>query len=222
MPEANSNGAGGFDLSSLSSVLQNEDTMRQLRQMAESMGLGTQLDGVLNQIQAAPAEPSRPEGSEPGYDGQNENTQRYTDGPVSIPVSGAQPPGNRMNGGNGYNRGPRNPQSNGHSSRNNGNTGFSGSQNGQGTAGENSDSLSAGLNSLLSNPAALAQLGKVMQAMNNRGPEYTFLSSLKPLLRPEKASKVDQALQIMQMMQALQMVGGNNGAMRLPGLLGFK
>ena len=55
MPETNPQ--GGFDLSSLSSVLQNEDTLRQLRQMAESMGLGAQLEGALNQMQQSTSPP---------------------------------------------------------------------------------------------------------------------------------------------------------------------
>lgn len=237
MPEANTNGAGGFDLSSLSSVLQNEDTMRQLRQMADSMGLGAQLEGALNQMQSGSA-PADTSANHPGNslsDGhtQNENGQ----GSVNIPVSGAgQPSVNHMNNGNGSGRNNNgynnnytyNQQNNGRSNRNNGNNSFIPNHNGgNGNTEGNNYNLPAGLNSLLSNPTALAQLGRVMQAMNNRGPEYAFLNSLKPLLRPEKAPKVDQALQIMQMMQALQMVGGNNGTglsglMGLPGLLGLK
>lgn len=198
MPETNPQ--GGFDLSSLSSVLQNEDTLRQLRQMAESMGLGAQLEGALNQMQQSTSPPAdNPNPSvQPNGSGQN-----FSD---SIPVFGNNGSGNNRN--NSYNNGLG--QQNNNRNRNNGGNG------GSGTAG----GIPPGLSSLLSNPTALAQLGRVMQAMNNRGPEYTFLSSLKPLLRPEKASKVDQALQIMQMMQALRMVGGSNGA-GLSGLMGL-
>lgn len=208
MPETNPQ--GGFDLSSLSSVLQNEDTLRQLRQMAESMGLGAQLEGALNQMQQStspPAENPNPS-SQPNGSGQN-----FSD---SIPVFGNNGSGNNRN--NSYNNGLG--QQNNNRNRNNGGNGYApqnnGGNGGSGTAG----GIPPGPNSLLPNPAALAQLGRVMQAMNNRGPEYTFLSSLKPLLRPEKAPKVDQALQIMQMMQALRMVGGSNGS-GLSGLMGL-
>ena len=201
MPETNPQ--GGFDLSSLSSVLQNEDTLRQLRQMAESMGLGAQLEGALNQMQQSTSPPAE----NPNPSGQpNGSGQSFSD---SIPVFGNNANnGNVGSRNNGYNSSLG--QQSGNRSRNNGGNG------GSGTAG----GIPPGLSSLLSNPTALAQLGRVMQAMNNRGPEYTFLSSLKPLLRPEKASKVDQALQIMQMMQALRMVGGSNGA-GLSGLMGL-
>lgn len=208
MPETNPQ--GGFDLSSLSSVLQNEDTLRQLRQMAESMGLGAQLEGALNQMQqntSPPADNPNPS-VQPNGSGQN-----FSD---SIPVFGNNGSGNNRN--NSYNNGLG--QQNNNRNRNNGGNGYApqnnGGNGGSGTAG----GIPPGLNSLLPNPTALAQLGRVMQAMNNRGPEYTFLSSLKPLLRPEKAPKVDQALQIMQMMQALRMVGGSNGS-GLSGLMGL-
>lgn len=213
MPETNPQ--GGFDLSSLSSVLQNEDTLRQLRQMAESMGLGAQLEGALNQMQQStspPAENPNPS-SQPNGSGQN-----FSD---SIPVFGNNGSGNNRN--NSYNNGLG--QQNNNRNRNNGGNGYAPQQNNgsNGSNGGNSGTVAGmppGLSSLLSNPTALAQLGRVMQAMNNRGPEYTFLSSLKPLLRPEKAPKVDQALQIMQMMQALRMVGGSNGS-GLSGLMGL-
>ena len=58
-----------------------------------------------------------------------------------------------------------------------------------------------------------------MQAMNQQGPEYLFLKSLKPLLRPEKGPRVDQAMQIMQMIKALESVDGS-GLSALTGLLG--
>lgn len=212
MPETNPQ--GGFDLSSLSSVLQNEDTLRQLRQMAESMGLGAQLEGALNQMQQS----ANPPADNPNPSVQpNGSGQSFSD---SIPVFGNNANnGNVGNRNNGYNSGS-NQQSN-NRNRNNSGNGYAPQNNG--SNGGNSGTTAGmppGLNSLLSNPAALAQLGRVMQAMNNRGPEYTFLSSLKPLLRPEKASKVDQALQIMQMMQALRMVGGSNGS-GLSGLMGL-
>lgn len=208
MPETNPQ--GGFDLSSLSSVLQNEDTLRQLRQMAESMGLGAQLEGALNQMQQSTSPPAE----NPNPSGQpNGSGQSFSD---SIPVFGNNGSGNNRN--NSYNNGLG--QQNNNRNRNNGGNGYApqnnGGNGGSGTAG----GIPPGLNSLLPNPAALAQLGRVMQAMNNRGPEYTFLSSLKPLLRPEKAPKVDQALQIMQMMQALRMAGGSNSA-GLSGLMGL-
>lgn len=219
MPEANTNGSGGFDLSSLSSVLQNEDTMRQLRQMADSMGLGAQLEGALGQMQSAAQ----------GSSGMN---QPHPENDPNFSGMG-QPSGNNRK--DGYNNPAANPQQNGsrnnRNNRNNpspnGSGGNSGNNPGRTPAGGNNGGIPDGLSSLFSNPTALAQLGRVMQAMNNRGPEYAFLSSLKPLLKPEKAPKVDQALQIMQMMQALQMVGGSNGAglsglMNLPGLLGLK
>ena len=207
MPETNPQ--GGFDLSSLSSVLQNEDTLRQLRQMAESMGLGAQLEGALNQMQQSTSPPA--ENPNPNGSGQN-----FSD---SIPVFGNNANnGNVGNRNNGYNSSLG--QQSGNRSRNNGSNGSNGGNSGNSGNSGTTAGMPPGLNSLLSNPTALAQLGRVMQAMNNRGPEYTFLSSLKPLLRPEKASKVDQALQIMQMMQALRMVGGSNGA-GLSGLMGL-
>ena len=216
MPETNPQ--GGFDLSSLSSVLQNEDTLRQLRQMAESMGLGAQLEGALNQMQQSASPPA--DNPNPSVQ-PNGSGQSFSD---SIPVFGNNANnGNVGSRNNGYNSGLG--QQSGNRSRNNGGNGYAPQQNNgsNGSNGGNSGTTAGmppGLNSLLSNPTALAQLGRVMQAMNNRGPEYTFLSSLKPLLRPEKASKVDQALQIMQMMQALRMVGGSNGA-GLSGLMGL-
>ena len=62
-----------------------------------------------------------------------------------------------------------------------------------------------------------------MQAMNQQGPEYIFLKSLKPLLRPEKGPRVDQAIQIMQMVKALETVegGGLSGLSGLFGQLGL-
>ena len=212
MPETNPQ--GGFDLSSLSSVLQNEDTLRQLRQMAESMGLGAQLEGALNQMQQSTSPPA--DNPNPSVQ-PNGSGQSFSD---SIPVFGNNANnGNVGNRNNGYNSGS-NQQSN-NRNRNNSGNGYAPQNNG--SNGGNSGTAAGmppGLSSLLSNPTALAQLGRVMQAMNNRGPEYTFLSSLKPLLRPEKASKVDQALQIMQMMQALRMAGGSNGS-GLSGLMGL-
>ena len=219
MPETNPQ--GGFDLSSLSSVLQNEDTLRQLRQMAESMGLGAQLEGALNQMQPSTSPPA--DNPNPSVQ-PNGSGQSFSD---SIPVFGNNANnGNVGSRNNGYNSSLG--QQSGNRSRNNGGNGYAPQQNNgsNGSNGGNSGNsgtaagMPPGLNSLLSNPTALAQLGRVMQAMNNRGPEYTFLSSLKPLLRPEKASKVDQALQIMQMMQALRMAGGSNGA-GLSGLMGL-
>ena len=210
MPETNPQ--GGFDLSSLSSVLQNEDTLRQLRQMAESMGLGAQLEGALNQMQQNAGPPIE----NPNPSGQQSGGQNFSD---SIPVFGNN--GNNGNSGSrsgGYNSGFS--QQNNNRNRNNSGNGYAPQNNGGNGGSGASAAVPPGLNSLLSNPAALAQLGRVMQAMNNRGPEYTFLSSLKPLLRPEKAPKIDQALQIMQMMQALRMVGGSNGA-GLSGLMGL-
>lgn len=204
MPETNPQ--GGFDLSSLSSVLQNEDTLRQLRQMAESMGLGAQLEGALNQMQQSTSPPT--ENPNPNGSGQN-----FSD---SIPVFGNNGNGNNRN--NSYNSGYN--QQNNNRNRNNSGNGYAPQNNGGNGGSGVAAGVPPGLNSLLSNPAALSQLGRVMQAMNNRGPEYTFLSSLKPLLRPEKAPKVDQALQIMQMMQALRMVGGSNGS-GLSGLMGL-
>ena len=169
MPETDN-----FDLSSLASILQNEDTLRSLRQMAGAMGMENQLEGALqnlSQSQAASgnsnsAPPSHPH---PAHRQENHHQPNHQ----NVAQSQAQP---------------------------------------DNAAGMN-------LNSLLSNPALLRTLSSVMQAMNQQGPEYLFLKSLKPLLRPEKAPRVDQAMQIMQMVKALESVEGG-GLSGLAGLLG--
>ncbi len=154
----------GFDMSSLASILQNEDTMRSLRQMAGAMGMGEQLEGALQNLsQTSSADSPAPAA-----------VQRQENHPPSRPQDFTAAPEN--------------------------------------TSGMN-------LNSLLSNPALLRTLSSVMQAMNQQGPEYLFLKSLKPLLRPEKGPRVDQAMQIMQMIKALESVDGS-GLSALTGLLG--
>ena len=154
----------GFDMSSLASILQNEDTMRSLRQMADAMGMGDQLEGAL----------------------QNFSQTSSADSPAPAAVQRQQAPVSS-----------RLPEI---------------------TAAPDSNS-GMNLNSLLSNPALLRTLSSVMQAMNQQGPEYLFLKSLKPLLRPEKGPRVDQAMQIMQMIKALESVDGG-GLSALTGLLG--
>jgi hypothetical protein len=143
MPE----NSGNFDIGAL---LQNEDTVRQLKQMAESLGLGAQLDGALQQMQGTPPppEPNR----EPHHEPTHEPNREPNHEPHHEPAAEMPP----------------------------------------------------GISQLLRDPAAMAKLGRIMQAMNERGPEYTFLRSLKPLLRPEKGPRVDQALQMMQLLHAME------------------
>ena len=153
-----------LNMSDLSAMLQNEDTLHQLREMAGQMGLGSQLENALQNMQ--PSAPRQNPSQQP-----NKNS----------------------------------------------------SKNGK-TSTASAPDLPPAVNNLLSNPAAIAQLGQVMQAMNQKGPEYALLSSLKPLLRPERSARIDQALQIMQMMQALRATGSGNGLsalMGLPGLMGM-
>ena len=169
MPETDN-----FDLSSLASILQNEDTLRSLRQMAGAMGMENQLESALqnlSQSQAASGNSNSAPPAHPQPDHRQENHHQPNHQNVS--QSQSQP---------------------------------------DNAAGMN-------LNSLLSNPALLRTLSSVMQAMNQQGPEYHFLKSLKPLLRPEKAPRVDQAMQIMQMVKALESVEGG-GLSGLAGLLG--
>ena len=167
----------GFDLSNLASILQNEDTLRSLRQMAGAMGMENQLEGALqnlSQSQASASDTGAAASTASAHHQQDHPRENYPrenhPGHSQIPVPS------------------------------------------DGSAGLN-------LNSLLSNPALLRTLSSVMQAMNQQGPEYLFLKSLKPLLRPEKAPRVDQAMQIMQMVKALESVEGG-GLSGLAGLLG--
>lgn len=154
----------GFDMSSLGSILQNEDTMRSLRQMAGAMGMGDQLEGALQNLsQTSSADSPAPAAAQRQENPELPRLPDFTAAPDS-------------------------------------------------SAGMN-------LNSLLSNPALLRTLSSVMQAMNQQGPEYLFLKSLKPLLRPEKGPRVDQAMQIMQMIKALESVDGG-GLSALTGLFG--
>ena len=174
----------GFDLSNLASILQNEDTLRSLRQMAGAMGMENQLEGALQNLSQSQASASdtgaaastasaQQDHPRAGKDRENYPRENHP-GHSQIPVPS------------------------------------------DGSAGLN-------LNSLLSNPALLRTLSSVMQAMNQQGPEYIFLKSLKPLLRPEKGPRVDQAIQIMQMVKALETVegGGLSGLSGLFGQLGL-
>ena len=123
----------------LLSLLQNEDTLRMLRQTADGLGLGGQLEGALQ-------------------------------GALQPPSSSAAPPP------------------------------------------EEKPERDAGLN-----PEMLKMVSALMQAMRLSGkgsPETSFLKSLKPLLRPEKSAKIDQALQMIQLMGIMNALGKNG----IPGL----
>lgn len=123
----------------LMSILQNEDTLRMLRQTADGLGLGGQLEGALQ-------------------------------GALQPLSSSAAPPPEEK------------PESD------------------------------AGLN-----PEMLKMVSALMQAMRLSGkgsPETSFLKSLKPLLRPEKSAKIDQALQMIQLMGIMNALGKNG----IPGL----
>ena len=186
----------GFDLSNLASILQNEDTLRSLRQMAGAMGMENQLEGALQNLSQSQAS-----ASDTGAAASTASAHHQQDHPRENYPRESYPRENY----------PREnyPRENhpGHSQI---------SVPSDGSAGLN-------LNSLLSNPALLRTLSSVMQAMNQQGPEYIFLKSLKPLLRPEKRPRVDQAMQIMQMVKALETVegGGLSGLSGLFGQLGL-
>lgn len=127
----------------LLSLLQNEDTLRMLRQTADGLGLGGQLEGAL---------------------------QGTLQGALQTPSSSAVPPP------------------------------------------EEKPERDAGLN-----PEMLKMVSALMQAMRLSGkgsPETSFLKSLKPLLRPEKSAKIDQALQMIQLMGIMNALGKNG----IPGL----
>ena len=127
----------------LLSLLQNEDTLRMLRQTADGLGLGGQLEGAL---------------------------QGTLQGTLQPPASSAAPPP------------------------------------------EEKPERDAGLN-----PEMLKMVSALMQAMRLSGkdsPETSFLKSLKPLLRPEKSAKIDQALQMIQLMGIMNALGKNG----IPGL----
>lgn len=127
----------------LLSLLQNEDTLRMLRQTADGLGLGGQLEGAL---------------------------QGGLQGALQTPSSSAAPPP------------------------------------------EEKPERDAGLN-----PEMLKMVSALMQAMRLSGkdsPETSFLKSLKPLLRPEKSAKIDQALQMIQLMGIMNALGKNG----IPGL----
>lgn len=127
----------------LLSLLQNEDTLRMLRQTADGLGLGGQLEGAL---------------------------QGTLQGALQAPSSSAAPPP------------------------------------------EEKPERDAGLN-----PEMLKMVSALMQAMRLSGkgsPETSFLKSLKPLLRPEKSAKIDQALQMIQLMGIMNALGKNG----IPGL----
>lgn len=186
----------GFDLSNLASILQNEDTLRSLRQMAGAMGMENQLEGALqnlSQSQASASDTGAAASTASAHHQQDHPRENY---PRESYPRESYPRENY-------------PREN-HPSH---------SQipvPSDGSAGLN-------LNSLLSNPVLLRTLSSVMQAMNQQGPEYIFLKSLKPLLRPEKGPRVDQAMQIMQMVKALETVegGGLSGLSGLFGQLGL-
>ena len=125
---------GGFDLQSL---LQDEDTVRQLRQMAGSMGLSDKLEEALRGQGAGKAPP---------------------------------PP-----------------------------------------APPDAPSIS---------PQMVAAVAKVAKAMQAEGPETRFLQSLGPLLRPERRPKVQEAAQMLRMVQALEALGENGLQNLLSGLSG--
>lgn len=186
----------GFDLSNLASILQNEDTLRSLRQMAGAMGMENQLEGALqnlSQSQASASDTGAAASTASAHHQQDHPRENY---PRENYPRESYPRENY-------------PRENhpGHSQI---------PVPSDGSAGLN-------LNSLLSNPALLRTLSSVMQAMNQQGPEYIFLKSLKPLLRPEKGPRVDQAMQIMQMVKALETVegGGLSGLSGLFGQLGL-
>ena len=127
----------------LLSLLQNEDTLRMLRQTADGLGLGGQLEGAL---------------------------QGTLQGALQPPSSSAAPPP------------------------------------------EEKPERDAGLN-----PEMLKMVSALLQAMRLSGkdsPETSFLKSLKPLLRPEKSAKIDQALQMIQLMGIMNALGKNG----IPGL----
>lgn len=135
----------------LLSLLQNEDTLRMLRQTADGLGLGGQLEGALQgTLQDA--------------------LQGTLQGALQTPSSSAAPPP------------------------------------------EEKPERDAGLN-----PEMLKMVSALMQAMRLSGkgsPETSFLKSLKPLLRPEKSAKIDQALQMIQLMGIMNALGKNG----IPGL----
>lgn len=137
---------GGFDLSA---ILQNEETVQQLRQMAGSMGLSDKLEEVLSQ-------------------------QRTSGAASSAPRQAPSPPPSRPKTG------------------------------GQGKNGEPAGQLPL-------SPQMIAAIAKIAQAMNQEGPETRFLQSLGPLLKPERRPKVDEAVQILRMVQAFQSVEGAGG-----------
>ena len=131
----------------LLSLLQNEDTLRMLRQTADGLGLGGQLEGALQGT-----------------------LQGGLQGGLQPPSSSAAPPP------------------------------------------EEKPERDAGLN-----PEMLKMVSALMQTMRLSGkdsPETSFLKSLKPLLRPEKSAKIDQALQMIQLMGIMNALGKNG----IPGL----
>ena len=131
----------------LLSLLQNEDTLRMLRQTADGLGLGGQLEGPLQGT-----------------------LQGGLQGGLQTPSSSAAPPP------------------------------------------EEKPERDAGLN-----PEMLKMVSALMQTMRLSGkdsPETSFLKSLKPLLRPEKSAKIDQALQMIQLMGIMNALGKNG----IPGL----
>ena len=137
---------GGFDLSA---ILQNEETVQQLRQMAGSMGLSDKLEEVLSQQQTSGAASSAP--------------RQVPSPPPSPPETG-----------------------------------------GLGKNGEPPGQLPL-------SPQMIAAVAKIAQAMNQEGPETRFLQSLGPLLKPERRPKVEEAVQILRMVQAFQSVEGAGG-----------
>ena len=143
MPNAMPNATPNTMPPELLSLLQNEDTLRMLRQTADGLGLGGQLEGAL---------------------------QGTLQGALQTPSSSAAPPP------------------------------------------EEKLERDAGLN-----PEMLKMVSALMQAMRLSGkgsPETSFLKSLKPLLRPEKSAKIDQALQMIQLMGIMNALGKNG----IPGL----
>ena len=100
---------GGFDLSA---ILQNEETVQQLRQMAGSMGLSDKLEEVLSQQQtsgaasSAPRQAPSPPPSPPETGGQGKSGEPPGQLPLSPPAS-LRPRGRSRDGGGGAPRTPR-------------------------------------------------------------------------------------------------------------------
>lgn len=59
-------------------------------------------------------------------------------------------------------------------------------------------------------PGELLKIAELLKSVNNDNPNTLFLRSLKPLLKPERQPKVDQAIRIMRLFALIPLIKEND------------